>query len=145
MQFMNSSLRVVLWSPFPCPLRKPLQSVQHQYQDLMNALDSAQYIHQDSKAFITQPDLTTFFSYLLTFELNLYEFLKITGQMGPHIILLSTKPTKMNSDFILNYLRRLQGAPLLRNIKNKYKYPDIFYMDVPPGTQGVSIEVLLST
>ena len=30
--------------------------------------------------------------------------------MGPYIIFLSLKPTKMNSDFILNYLKKVIGG-----------------------------------
>ena len=45
-----------------------------------------------------------FFSYLPTCEVNLIEVLEIMAQMGPCIILLSLKPTKMTSDFILSYI-----------------------------------------
>ena len=42
-----------------------------------------------------------FFSHILTCEVNLIEVLDIIAQMGPYIIFLSLKPTKMTSDFIL--------------------------------------------
>jgi hypothetical protein len=44
-----------------------------------------------------------FFSYLLTCEVYLIEVLEITAQMRQYIIILSLKPIKVSSDFILNY------------------------------------------
>jgi hypothetical protein len=32
------------------------------------------------------------------------------AQMEPYIIFLSLKPTKMTSDFILNYLKKVMGG-----------------------------------
>ena len=43
-----------------------------------------------------------FFSYLLTWEVYLIEFLEIMTQRQQYIIFLSLKPTKVTSDFILN-------------------------------------------
>ena len=43
-----------------------------------------------------------FFSYLLTWEVDLIEILKIMPQMWQYVIFLSLKPTKVTSDFILN-------------------------------------------
>ena len=51
-----------------------------------------------------------FLSYLLSCELNLVEILEIMAQMEPYIIFLSLKPTKMTSDFILNYLKKVIGG-----------------------------------
>ena len=42
-----------------------------------------------------------FFSYLLTWEVDLIENLEITAQMWQYVIFLSLKPTKVTSDFIL--------------------------------------------
>ena len=42
-----------------------------------------------------------FFSYLLTWEVDLIEILKIMAQMWQYVIFLSLKPTKVASDFIL--------------------------------------------
>ena len=42
-----------------------------------------------------------FFSYLLTWEVNLIEILKIMAQIWQYVIFLSLKPTKVTSDFIL--------------------------------------------
>ena len=43
-----------------------------------------------------------FFSYLLTWEVELIEILEILAQMWQYVIFLSLKPTKVTSDFILN-------------------------------------------
>ena len=61
-------------------------------------------------AIATQPDLTFFFSYSLTCEVNLIEFLEIMAQMGPYNIFLSLKPKVMNSDYILNCLKKVIGG-----------------------------------
>ena len=42
-----------------------------------------------------------FFSYLLTWEVDLIEILEIVAQMWQYVIFLSLKPTKVTSDFIL--------------------------------------------
>ena len=42
-----------------------------------------------------------FFSYLLTWEVDLSESLEIMAQMWQYVIFLSLKPTKVTSDFIL--------------------------------------------
>ena len=46
-----------------------------------------------------------FFSYLLTWEVDLIEILEIMAQMWQYVIFLSLQPTKVTSDYILNYLR----------------------------------------
>ena len=52
-----------------------------------------------------------FFSYLLTWEVDLIEILEIMAQMWPYVIFLSLKPTKVTSDFILYYLKKIvEGA-----------------------------------
>ena len=43
-----------------------------------------------------------FFSYFLTWEVDLIEILEIMPQMRQYVIFLSLKPTKVTSDFILN-------------------------------------------
>ena len=43
-----------------------------------------------------------FFSYLLTWEVDLIEILEIMHQMWQYVIFLSLKPTKVTSDSILN-------------------------------------------
>ena len=43
-----------------------------------------------------------FFSYLLTWEVDLIEILEIMAQMWQYVIFLSLKPTKVTLDFILN-------------------------------------------
>ena len=43
-----------------------------------------------------------FFSYLLTWEVDLIEILQIMAQMWQYVIFLSLKPTKVTSVFILN-------------------------------------------
>ena len=42
-----------------------------------------------------------FFSYLLTWKVDLIEILEILAQMWQYVIFLSLKPTKVTSDFIL--------------------------------------------
>ena len=41
-------------------------------------------------------------SYLLTLEVDLIEFLEIMAQIWQYVIVLSLKPIKVTSDFILN-------------------------------------------
>ena len=43
-----------------------------------------------------------FFSYLLTWEVDLIEIIEIMAQMCQYVIFLSLKPTKVTWDFILN-------------------------------------------
>ena len=43
-----------------------------------------------------------FFSYLLTLEVDLIEFLEVMAQIWQYVIFLSLKPIKVTSDFILN-------------------------------------------
>ena len=57
---------------------------------------------EDDQSWCTQPDGTQFFSYLLTWEVDLIEILEIMPQMWQYVIFLSLKPTKVTSDFILN-------------------------------------------
>ena len=42
-----------------------------------------------------------FFSYLLTWEVDLIEILEFMAQMWQYVIFLSLKPTKVTSDYIL--------------------------------------------
>ena len=42
-----------------------------------------------------------FFSYLLTWEVDLSEIIEIMAQMCQYVIFWSLKPTKVTSDFIL--------------------------------------------
>ena len=52
-----------------------------------------------------------FFPCLLTCKENIIKVLEIIAQMWQYIIFLSLKPTKVTSDFILNYLQKhLEGA-----------------------------------
>ena len=50
------------------------------------------------------------FSYILTWEVDLSEILKIMAQMWQYIIFLSLKPTKVTSDFILYLLKKVVGG-----------------------------------
>ena len=43
-----------------------------------------------------------FFSYLLTWEVDLIEILEVMAQMCQYVIFLSLKSSKVTSDFILN-------------------------------------------
>ena len=43
-----------------------------------------------------------FFSYLLTWEVDLIEILEIMAQMWQYVIFFKLKSTKVTSDFILN-------------------------------------------
>ena len=43
-----------------------------------------------------------FFSYLLTWEVDLIEIIEIMAQMWQYVLFLCLKPTKVTSDFILN-------------------------------------------
>ena len=62
-----------------------------------------------------------FFSYLLTWEVDLIEILGIMAQMLHYVIFLSLKPTKVTSDFILNYLKKvIGGTTTQKKFKNKY-------------------------
>ena len=51
-----------------------------------------------------------FFSYLLSWEVDLIEILEIMAQMWQYVIFLSRKPTKVTSDFILNELKKVVGG-----------------------------------
>ena len=51
-----------------------------------------------------------FFSYLLTWEVDLIEILEIMAQMWQYVIFLSLKPTKVTSDFILYLLKKVVGG-----------------------------------
>ena len=66
-----------------------------------------------------------FFSYLLTWEVDLIEILGIMAQMWQYVIFLSLKPTKVTSVFILILVEKRL------NIKKKNQNLYIFYMDLP--------------
>ena len=52
-----------------------------------------------------------FFSYLLTWEVDLIEILEIMAQICQYIIFLSLKPTKVISDFTSYELKKVvEGA-----------------------------------
>ena len=51
-----------------------------------------------------------FFSYLLTWKVDLIEILEIMAQMWQYVIFLSLKPTKVTSDFILYQLKKVVGG-----------------------------------
>ena len=51
-----------------------------------------------------------FFSYLLTWEVDLIEILEIVAQMWQYVIFLSLQPTKVTSDFISYYLKKVVGG-----------------------------------
>ena len=48
--------------------------------------------------------------YFLTWKVDLIKILEIMAQMWQYGILLSLKPTKMTSDFILNQLKKVVGG-----------------------------------
>ena len=62
----------------------------------------------------TQPDRTLFFLIFACEVVYLIEVLEKMAKMRPYIILLSLKPIKMSSDFVLNYWKKLYGAPPLK-------------------------------
>ena len=51
-----------------------------------------------------------FFSYLLTWEVDLIEILEVMAQMCQYVIFLSLKSSKVTSDFILYYLKKVVGG-----------------------------------
>ena len=51
-----------------------------------------------------------FFSYLLTWEVDLIEILEIMAQMWQYVIFLSLQPTKVTSDFIFYLLKKVVGG-----------------------------------
>jgi hypothetical protein len=78
-----------------------------------------------------------FISYLLTCEVDLFEVLEIMAQMWHYIISLSHKPTKVTSDFILNYLKKvIGGATTEKNLKTYIKTLISSIWMCPQGPQG---------
>ena len=78
------------------------------------------------KHFFTQPDLTLSISYLLIWEVDLFEVLEIRAQMWHYILFLGHKPTKVTSDFILNYLKKvIGGATTQKYFKTKTLIPSV--------------------
>ena len=53
-----------------------------------------------------------FFSYLLTWEVDLIEILEIMAQMWQYVIFLSLKPTKVTPDFILYYTANISAVKI---------------------------------
>ena len=51
-----------------------------------------------------------FFSYILTWKVDLSEILEIMAQMWQYVIFLSLKPPKVTSDFILYLLKKVVGG-----------------------------------
>ena len=68
----------------------------------------------------TQPDLTLF--YLIFTYLGLFEFLEDMAQMWHYINFFSHKPAKVTSDFILNYLKKVEGGTTQKYQKQILKY-----------------------
>jgi hypothetical protein len=78
-----------------------------------------------------------FFSYLLTCEVDLFEVLEIMAQMWHYINLFSHNPTKVTSDFILNYLKKVVGgATTQKNLKTCTKTLISSIWIRPQGPQG---------
>ena len=78
-----------------------------------------------------------FFSYLLTWEVYLIEFLVIMAQRQQYIIFLSLKPIKVSSVFILNYLKkscRGRHHSEISKTNTKTLIPSIWIR--PQGSQG---------
>ena len=72
-----------------------------------------------------------FFSYLLTCEVDLFEVLDFMAQMWHYINFFSYKPTKVTSDFILNYLKKvIGGATTQKNLKTN---PKTLISSIPKG------------
>ena len=66
--------------------------------------------------------LPYFISYLHTCEVDLFEVLDIMTEKWYYILFLSHKPTKVTSDFILNYLKKvIGGATTQKNLKTNTK------------------------
>ena len=65
--------------------------------------------------------------------------------MWQYIIFLSLKELQVTSDLILNFMKtNIEGATT-QKYQKKYKNHDIFNIDAPPGTPGVSKDAPLST
>ena len=64
-----------------------------------------------------------FFSYSLTYEVNLIEVLEIMAQMLQYIIILSLKAIKMSLDFILNYLKKVVGGATTQKYQKQMLKP----------------------
>jgi hypothetical protein len=78
-----------------------------------------------------------FFSYLLTWEVDLIEILKIMPQMWQYVIFLSLKPTKVTSDFILNSLKRVVGGAIIQKYQKQILKPwYIQYWSAPQESLG---------
>ena len=61
--------------------------------------------------------------YLPSSEVSLIEVLEIMAQMWPYIIFLSLKPTKMTSDFILSYLKKVIGGATTQKYQKQIQKP----------------------
>ena len=63
-----------------------------------------------------------FFSYLLTFEVNLIDILESMGQMGPYIIF---KPQTNKADYrlILNCLKKVIGGVTTQKYQKQIQKP----------------------
>ena len=84
------------------------------------------------------PYFFPYLHYLPTCEVNLIEVLKIMAQMGPYNIFLSLKPTKMTSDFILSYLKKVVGGATTQKYQKQILKPwYILYGSAPRGPWGV--------
>ena len=64
-----------------------------------------------------------FFSYLLTWKVDLIEILEIMPQMWQYVIFLSLKPTKVTSDFILNLLKKVVGGATTQKYQKQILKP----------------------
>ena len=77
--------------------------------------------------------------YLPSCEVSLIEVLEIMAQMGPYIIFLSLKPTKMTSDFILSYLKKVIGGATTQKYQKQIQKPlYLHYGCAPGGLWGVN-------
>ena len=88
---------------------------------------------------ITQPDRTLFFL-IFTYLWGIFHW-SFRNYGSNAAIYNSFKPETNKGEFRLYFElfeKKLQGAPPLRNIKNKQNFFDIFTMDAPPGVPGVS-------
>ena len=90
-----------------------------------------------------------FISYLLTCEVDLFEVLDIMAQMWCYIFFFGHKPTKVTSDCILNYLKKLfwktvrkQAFFMIAQELERFIFEKkLKFFDTPGSPRGTSIVI----
>ena len=124
-----------------CQTYNDMVNIDHEDCNVMSRADTLDSCKKEAHIiayFIKQPDLTLFY---IIFTYLWGRYLWSFRNYGSNVALynfLSHKPTKVTSDFILNYLKKVVGGATTEIYQNQMLKPWYFlYGSTPRGPRGV--------